>query len=150
MEDEKISVVREFLGLIDAGAAGDESAVQRVLAILDEDFTYQNHPQRAVHGMEEFGKWYSEFIGDVRMVCDIKRAACAGDWVLTERVDVTTMNGVRMTVPIMGSFEVRSDGKIHTWNDYMPYSEHWRKSGQMRTDFFDDWATEDPIYTPAD
>ena len=37
---------------------------------------------------------------------------------LTERVDVLTIGGKRIEIPVMGTFEVDASGKISAWRDY--------------------------------
>ncbi len=87
-----------------------------------------------------------EFIACEHMACNIIRVADAGDgWVLTEREDTWTMNGVKMTIGLMGSFEVR-DGQIHTWIGYVCDREKWEASGQMPEGFFARWASGEVVY----
>ena len=79
------------------------------------------------------------------MECNVLRAAADGDWVLTQRRDSWTMNGVKVTMDLMGSFEVR-DGQIVTWLDYISDREQWEASGQMPEGFFQRWASDTVVY----
>ena len=79
------------------------------------------------------------------MECNILRIAADGDWVLTQRRDSWIMNGVKCTMDLMGTFEVR-DGKIHTWIDYITDREQWEASGQMPEGFFSRWASDEVVY----
>ena len=47
----------------------------------------------------------------------IRHLVSDGDIVLTERVDVFEMGDKAVSLPVMGTFEVR-DGKIAAWRDY--------------------------------
>ena len=147
MSTDNVAVVREFLGSIDKAVTGkDPEVIQRLLGMLAPTIRYRNRPQRLVEGSEEFLQWFMEFIACEHMQCNIIRAADAGDgWVLTEREDTWTMNGVKMTVALMGSFEVH-DGQIHTWVDYICDREQWDASGQMPDGFFSRWASDDVVY----
>jgi limonene-1,2-epoxide hydrolase len=149
--NDKIATVRTLLELIDQAHNMEDPAPIRTRIfneILADDLVYQNHPQRIVRGKAEFAVWQRELAAVQAMTCQIIRAAVDGDWVLTERRDTWTMNGVELSTPLMGSFEVRDDAKIHAWIDYLPYSGQWKDSGQMRPGFFEDWATNEPIMRP--
>jgi limonene-1,2-epoxide hydrolase len=143
----KESVVLELLGLIDAASTTDDpgGVQRRILSLLAEDLVYQNHPQRRVEGLAGFAAWQREFAQVRAMRCEVLRIAVTSDWVLTERVDSWIVDGVEVRTPLMGSFEVRADGKVHAWVDYLPYTEAWRASGQMRPGFFEEWSTDEEI-----
>jgi limonene-1,2-epoxide hydrolase len=146
MNTSKLAVVEELLALIDAAHnTVDTTAIgERIFNdLLADDLDYQNHPQRRTRGKAEFATWQRELAAVESMRCEIIRAAVAGDWVLTERRDSWTINSIRLSTPLMGSFEVRDDSKIHAWIDYLPYAGAWERSGQMRPGFFTDWATQD-------
>jgi limonene-1,2-epoxide hydrolase len=56
---------------------------------------------------------------------DVKHIVADGDVVLTERVDTFEIGGRTITLPVMGTFEVR-DGKIAAWRDYFDLAQ-WTK-----------------------
>jgi limonene-1,2-epoxide hydrolase len=132
---DKTAVVIRLLALLDEAAVSAQPA--DVLAtvfdeILADDFVYQNRPQRAAVGKREFTEMES-------MECAILRIAATDDWVLTERVDSWSIQGVTVSMPIMGSFEVDDAGRVRSWTDYVSYSPQWEASGQMSDRFFADW-----------
>lgn len=152
MTQHKLDVVIELLGLLDKLFVVDDPAPirRRVFdELLADDLVYQNHPQRVTHGKREFASWQREFAGMQSLSCEVRHAAVDGDWVLTERVDTWTIDGIAFSAPLMGSFEVRADGRVHSWLDYLPYTEVWRGSGQLRSGFFDDWASSERLVSPA-
>lgn len=139
---DKTAVVIRLLALLDEAAVSAQLA--DVLAtvfdeILADDFVYQNRPQRAAVGKREFGKWMREFTEMESMESAILRIAATDDWVLTERVDSWSIQGVTVSMPIMGSFEVDDAGRVRSWTDYVSYSPQWEASGQMSDRFFADW-----------
>jgi limonene-1,2-epoxide hydrolase len=149
MSTDNVGLVKDFLASIDgAVTTKDPDIIQKLLGLLAEDIRYQNKPQRLIEGKEDFLNWFMEFITCEHMECNVLRAAADGDWVLTQRRDSWTMNGVRMTVELMGTFEVR-DGQIHTWLDYVCDREQWEASGQMPDGFFARWASDAVVYEKA-
>lgn len=149
---DRIAIVREFLSLIDEAHKADDPTIarKRIGEILADDLVYQNRPQRPVHGKEGLASFQQELAGVWWMKCHIIRAAVDGDWVLTERRDAWSIGEIEVSTPLMGSFEVREDGKIHSWIDYLPYIEQWKESGQMRPGFFEDWANEEDLVRKVD
>lgn len=143
---DAIQTVREFLGSIDkAMSEKDPETIQKLMGMLSEDIRYRNKPQRTVEGLDDFLHWFMEFIACEQMECNILRIAADGNWVLTQRRDSWTMNGVKCTMDLMGTFEVR-DGRIHTWIDYITDREQWEASGQMPEGFFSRWASDEVVY----
>jgi limonene-1,2-epoxide hydrolase len=141
-----VELVRDFLAAIDGAVTRkDPVVIERLLGRIADDIHYQNKPQRLVVGKEDFFNWFMEFIACEHMECKVLRAAADGDWVLTQRRDSWTMNGVKVTLDLMGSFEVR-DGQIVTWLDYICDREQWEASGQMPEGFFSRWASDDVVY----
>jgi limonene-1,2-epoxide hydrolase len=142
---EQMNVVREFMGLIDkAVTERKHEDAERMFALMADDIQYHSKPMRRVSGKKEFLTWHKEFATCTQMRCDIIRMAQDGNWVLTERRDIWTVNGVKLAIDVMGSFEVRN-GKIQTWNDYIVETEKWRSARQMPEGFFERWADPTPI-----
>jgi limonene-1,2-epoxide hydrolase len=147
--DNNVTLVRDFLAAIDGAVTHkDPEVIERLLGLIADDIHYQNKPQRLVVGKEDFFNWFMEFIACEHMECNVLRAAADGDWVLTQRRDSWTMNGVKVTMEVMGSFEIR-DGQIVTWLDYICDREQWKASGQMPEGFFERWASDDVVYEKA-
>ena len=48
---------------------------------------------------------------------------------LTERIHRFTMNGKRVEIPVMGTFEVTPDGKISAWRDYFDMQQFTSQLG---------------------
>lgn len=146
MSNDNVTLVREFLASIDQAVTHkDPEVIEKLLGLIADDIRYQNKPQRVVEGKEDFLNWFMEFIACEHMECNVLRAAADGDWVLTQRRDSWTMNGVRVTMELMGSFEVR-DGQIVTWLDYICDREQWEASGQMPEGFFSRWSSDTVVY----
>lgn len=146
MSNDNVALVKEFLGSIDrAVSQKDPEVIEKLLGLISDDIRYQNKPQRLAEGKEDFFNWFMEFIACEHMQCLVLRAAADGDWVLTQRRDSWTMNGVKVTMDLMGIFEVR-DGQIVTWLDYISDREQWEASGQMPEGFFSRWASDTVVY----
>lgn len=83
-----------------------------------EDAVYHNIPMKpyagvkaiheALHGM-------AERLKEVRF--EIKHQVAQGDVVINERVDHMTVQGRKVSLPVVGVFELRN-GKIRAWRDY--------------------------------
>ena len=143
---DAIETVRKFFGSIDAAVnKKDPVVIQELLGMLAEDIRYQNKPMRVIAGLDDFLHWFMEFATCESMHCDIIRIAADGDWVLTERRDSWTMNGVKFSFDMMGTLEVR-DGQIHTWVDFGTDREQWEASATMPDGFFTRWADDAVAY----
>ncbi len=146
MSNDNVALVRDFLGSIDRAITHkDPEVIEKLMGLISDDIRYQNKPQRLIEGQEDFLNWFMEFIACEHMECNVLRAAADGDWVLTQRRDTWTMNGVKVTMDLMGSFEIRH-GQIVTWLDYICDREQWEASGQMPEGFFSRWASDNVVY----
>jgi limonene-1,2-epoxide hydrolase len=108
-------VVRGFL------AAWNSNDLVRVLACLHEEVVYHNVPLEAIHGRAAVaaylrGKGSFDWV-DWKLLA----LAASGEVVLTERVDDFSIGGRRVSLPVMGSFQV-VDGLIKVWRDYFDLS----------------------------
>lgn len=93
--------------------------VKALLAFFTEDAVYHNIPVDPVQGLEAIESTLNQFMtpgGEASF--ELKAIATSGNKVLTERVDVLTMGGKRVEIPVMGTFEITPDGKISAWRDY--------------------------------
>jgi limonene-1,2-epoxide hydrolase len=88
----------------------------RIQALMVDDIFYHNMPLKPVRGraavMAHLDAWPVD-------ACDwdVVHIASKGNVVLTERVDRFVRGEDRITVPVMGAFEV-VDGRIAQWRDY--------------------------------
>lgn len=111
MDPEKI--VREFC---DTVRRGD---IDALLVFFAPDAVYHNIPVEPVQGLEAIESTLQMFLSPGSEASfELRSIATCGNTVLTERLDVITMNGKRAELPVMGAFEVRGDGKIGAWRDY--------------------------------
>ena len=110
--------VRAF---IDAWNAGD---VDAIVSFLDDGMSLSrfrsNRPwppgRGAVH--PELGS-----IGPRRLATAVDHD---GPKVLTERIDAFVINGRTVSLPVMGTFEIRG-GKITAWRDYFDLATYVNK-----------------------
>ncbi|ANZ25749.1 limonene-1,2-epoxide hydrolase [Rhodococcus sp. WB1] len=83
-----------------------------------DDAVYHNIPMEPVRGraaIEEFIAGFVASFGGIDF--RIRHQAVHGGVVLNERVDVFTIGGRTVELPVMGAFEV-VDGRIAGWRDY--------------------------------
>ncbi len=106
-------VVREFCELL---SKRDTEAVR---AHLSADAVYQNVGMAASTGPDaivaDLANQYSMFPETYRF--DMKHLAVNGGVVMTERIDYLEGPGMKMALPVMGTFVVK-DGLISRWTDY--------------------------------
>jgi limonene-1,2-epoxide hydrolase len=97
-------------------AAQERLDLDGSVALLSEDVVYHNIPLKPVVGREAVRAYLAKWPMD-SCVWEMRNIAVRGNVVLTERVDRFTSGNDRITVPVMGAFEV-VDGKIAHWRDY--------------------------------
>jgi limonene-1,2-epoxide hydrolase len=85
-------------------------------ALLTEDVVYHNMPMKPVVGRQAvrdaLAAWPVE-----SCEWEMRHIAVRGNVVLTERIDRFVRGDERITIPVMGVFEI-VDGKIAHWRDY--------------------------------
>jgi len=93
---------------------------QKILVYLAPDCFYHNIPMEPLRGHAAIEGFFKEFLsGCTAGQFEIKALAVNGSTVLTERVDRFSLrDGRRIELPVMGTFELRSDGEISAWRDY--------------------------------
>lgn len=101
------------LAFVEAWNALDWS---RIYGLMADDIVYHNIPMKPVTGIPAVRKGFEAWPVDS---CEwiVSNIATAGNVVLTERIDIFVRGSDRITVPVMGAFEV-TDGKISRWRDY--------------------------------
>ncbi|MGH6614572.1 limonene-1,2-epoxide hydrolase family protein [Sphingomonas sp.] len=89
---------------------------ERIYGLMADDIVYHNMPMRPVVGREAVRAHLAGWPVDA---CEwiVSHIATRGAVVLTERVDHFVRGMDRITVPVMGAFEV-ADGRIAQWRDY--------------------------------
>ncbi len=91
---------------------------------------YHNIPIAAVTGPAEIEKVLQQFLGPASEAeFEVLALASSGNTVLTERVDRFTIGDKRIELPVMGTFEVGSDGKIRAWRDYFDMNQFTSQMG---------------------
>jgi limonene-1,2-epoxide hydrolase len=104
---------RTVLAFVAAWNALDQRQIYDLMA---EGIVYHNMPIRPVVGRDAVRAHLAAWPVDS---CDwsVTHIAVRGDVVLTERVDRFVRGTDRITVPVMGAFEVTA-GRITHWRDY--------------------------------
>jgi limonene-1,2-epoxide hydrolase len=93
--------------------------VEELLARFSDDAIYEKIPVGRFVGKDEIRATLAEFFGPgVTVEFEILNLAADGGRVLTERVVHFTTGGNKISLPIMGIFEVEPDGRISAWRDY--------------------------------
>lgn len=88
-----------------------------VYDMMCDDIVYHNIPFPVLEGVDAVKAFFAA-VGTISD-CDwrITNIAAKGDVVLTERQDDFSLDGKRISLPVMGVFEIR-DGKLAVWRDY--------------------------------
>ncbi len=122
MDAEKI--VRDFCNAI------PRRDVVELCGFFSDDAVYHNIPIAPVTGPAEIEKVLQQFLGPASEAeFEVLALASSGNTVLTERVDRFTIGDKRIELPVMGTFEVGSDGKIRAWRDYFDMHQFTRQMG---------------------
>ena len=105
-------LVRDFCAAVPKSRSGD------LAAFFTDDAVYHNIPVEPVKGRAAIQATLAQFI-DISTEAEFEIVALAanGNKVLTERIDRFTINGKRIELPVMGTFEVTGD-RISAWRDY--------------------------------
>jgi limonene-1,2-epoxide hydrolase len=88
-----------------------------------DDAVYHNIPVKPMNGKDQIRKGLEGMnAGMGNVVFEILAIAANGNTVLTERVDHMDMNGKRISIPVMGVFEVEGE-KLKAWRDYFDMAQ---------------------------
>jgi limonene-1,2-epoxide hydrolase len=116
-----VDLVREFVdAFVAAWPAGD---ADRLASFFSADAVYCNGPLEPVQSREAIRASLAGFMamgGEVDV--DIIHMVADGAFVLTERVDYFRSDWKTLSLPVMGTFEVR-DGLITAWRDYFDLNQ---------------------------
>ena len=124
MSEGPIDVVTRFC---DAWAKGDLDAL---MAFFSDDAVYHNIPVDPVQGRDAIRSTIEGFTTGVESIeFRVDHIAADGNLVMTERVDLFSLPGKTISLPVMGAFEVTSDGKIRAWRDYFDMQQFTSQLG---------------------
>jgi limonene-1,2-epoxide hydrolase len=118
------AIVRDFCNAV------PRRDIEELLAFFAADAVYHNIPVAPVRGHEAIAGVLRQFLGPASFAeFEIRNLAACGDAVLTERVDRFEIGGKRIELPVMGAFEVGSDGRIRAWRDYFDLAQFTKQMG---------------------
>lgn len=123
MGDAK-QTVRDFC---DAWEQRDKEAI---LEAFTDDAVYHNMPMQPATGKVQIAALLDFILpqGADGIRFEIKHIVGDGDIVLTERTDTFTTGERKITLDVMGVFELR-DGKIAAWRDYFDMAQWTKQAG---------------------
>jgi limonene-1,2-epoxide hydrolase len=112
-----LDIVTAFVG------AWNRLDLDTVVGLLSPDIEYHNMPLARLAGRDAV-EAYLRSAGPFES-CEwrIRSIAASGCKVLTERVDELVVAGTRISLPVMGVFEVE-DGLIRRWRDYFDLASY--------------------------
>ena len=94
--------------------------LEALMSFFTEDAVYHNIPWPAATGRSAIRKVLEGFFKDMNMTAakfEVRYQVAYGNIVMNERVDTLTINGKKVSLPVMGVFEIEN-GKIKAWRDY--------------------------------
>ncbi len=102
--------------------AWNERDYEQVIAMLTDDIEYHNIPMPILNGKEAV-RSFLDALGDPDEInWQLLHIAVQGSVVLTERTDNFSYGDKQISLPVMGTFEVRG-GKIAKWRDYFDLAQ---------------------------
>ena len=99
---------------------------EAILDAMTDDVVYHNIPMEPLYGREAVKAYLASIGGFDEIDWRTLNIAENGNMVLTERVDDFVLEGRRISIPLMGVFEIR-DGKIAAWRDYFDLEDYKRQ-----------------------
>lgn len=112
------TVVRDFCNAI------PRRDVEELVGFFSDNAVYHNIPIAPVSGREAIAATLHQFLDPATDAeFEVLALATTGSTVLTERVDRFTVNGKKIELPVMGTFEVDAEGKISAWRDYFDMAQ---------------------------
>src|SRR5262245_12798992 len=98
--------------------------VDELVAFFSDDAVYHNIPIAPVKGRDAIAATLRGFLDpSTEAGFEVLAIAATGRKVLTERIDRFTINGKKVAIPVMGTFEVDAQGKISAWRDYFDLAQ---------------------------
>ena len=120
--------------MIAAWAALD---IDRMMEQFADDAVFENVPMEVIVGKEAIRAANGAFLGLVEAApWDIREiGVLPSGTVVTEREDVFDLkDGRRVSIRVMGAFEVDEGNRITQWRDYFDLAD-WNRQMNMDTDF---------------
>src|SRR5262249_32389110 len=100
-----------------------------IIDFFTDDAVYHNIPVDPVTGKDAIRNMIAMFTTGVeRIEFRVRNISADGDVVMTERLDVFTLPGKTIELPVMGTFELRA-GKIAAWRDYFDLNQYMSQLG---------------------
>ena len=122
-QEEKI--VRDFI------EAWNQMSFDDVISYLADDIFYHNIPMEPVSGLASVTEYLRSAWIFSECNWQILNIVSGEDVVLTERIDDFVINDSPVSLPVMGTFEIK-DSKISVWRDYFDltsYQEQLSRAG---------------------
>jgi limonene-1,2-epoxide hydrolase len=104
-------LIRDFI------AAWERRDTPFVVDCFADDAVYHSIPLTPIVGKAAISAWVAGFAGRPPGRLEVHHQIAAGHVVMNERTDFITLNGVAVTLPICGTFEI-AEGKITAWREY--------------------------------
>jgi limonene-1,2-epoxide hydrolase len=104
-------------------AAWSSLDIDEIVGYFDDDAVYHNIPVDPVVGRENIREMIVGFTaGWDRVEFEVRHVVADNDVVLTERVDHFVSPERRVSLPVMGTFEL-DGGLIKAWRDYFDLNQ---------------------------
>ena len=98
--------------------------VEELVGFFSDDAVYHNIPIAPVKGRDAIAATLRGFLDpSTEAEFEVLSLAASANKVLTERIDRFTINGKKIALPVMGTFEVDARGKISAWRDYFDLAQ---------------------------
>ncbi len=111
-------------------AAWNRMDMTAAFAMMADDIVWHNVPMEPAKGLAAVQAMMANFPPVEGCNWETHSIAANGNTVLTERTDNFTLVGGKVaSLPVMGTFEVNSDGKIAQWRDYFDMGQFAREFG---------------------
>jgi len=116
-DEEHVEIVRRFCD------AWSDLDLDALMAFFTDDAVYHNIPVDPVVGRDNIREMIVGFTaGWDRVEFEVRRVVADNDVVLTERVDHFISPERRVSLPVMGTFEL-DGGLIKAWRDYFDLNQ---------------------------
>lgn len=119
-EKAAIKIVTDFI------SSWKSVDVEHILSFLADDVFYHNIPMEPLNGIAATRAFFQSMGNMESADWQVLNIAANGNVVLTERVDNFVISGKRLSLPVMGVFEIEN-GKIKAWRDYFDFSTFARQ-----------------------
>lgn len=105
-------IIRDF------AAAWSRLDAEELASYFTSDAFYHNIPMDPVAGQANIRAFLADFLREPSSInFEIRHQLAAGNLVFNERVDHSVWGGKKVSLPVLGVFELEGD-KIKSWRDY--------------------------------